>query len=151
MNDHDPVVTGGCHCGAVRYEARGAPLYVPYCHCRSCRRSTGAPVVAFVMFRAAQIRFTRGTRKVYASSPGVSRTFCETCGTPLSYEGDWGGRGIIEVYLGTLDDPEAIRPDRHVFFGERLGWFDVSDGLPRYDGSSTGVEPDRVGTQVPAK
>ena len=149
MNDHDPVVTGGCHCGAVRYEARGAPLYVPYCHCRSCRKTTGAPVVAFVMFESVRIEFTRGQRKIYASSPGVGRSFCADCGTPLSYEANWGGKAVVEVYISTLDDPEKFRPDRHVFFGDRIGWFDVSDKLPRYTGSSVGVEPDSFGSREP--
>lgn len=141
----ESVVTGGCHCGAVRYAARGEPLYVPYCHCYSCRKSTGAPVVAFVMFEARQVEFTRGERKTYFSSPGVRRGFCADCGTPLSYEADWGGKAVVEVYVGTLDEPEHVTPDRHVFFGERLEWFDVSDALPRYNESSVGVEPDSFG------
>ncbi len=145
MNEHQKRVTGGCHCGAIRYEAIGEPLYVPYCHCNSCRRTTGAPVVLFVNFEAKSVRFTKGERRIYNSSADVNRTFCGDCGTPLTYEGEWGGHSIIEFYVSTLDYPEKFKPDRHVMFGERLSWFDVVDHLPRYKGSSHNVDPDSYG------
>ncbi len=137
--------SGGCRCGAVRFQAVGQPVYVPYCHCESCRRATGAPVALYVMFEKDQVRFTRGQRSVYASSPGVGRGYCPDCGTPLTYEADWGGKTIIAVHVSALDGPETFVPDRHTFYGERLSWFDVADALPRYDGSSTDVEPDSFG------
>jgi len=145
MEEFPTKPTGGCHCGAVRYEATGAPLYVPYCHCETCRKTTGAPVVLFVMFKEDQVQFTKGVRKVYRSSPSVKRTFCGDCGTPLSYEGGWGGSEIIEIYISTLDAPEQFKPDRHVFHGEHIDWFDVADQLPRYIGSSTGAQPYQIG------
>ncbi len=145
MEGNPEKVTGGCHCGAMRYEATGAPLYVPFCHCETCRKTTGAPVVMFIMFKKEQVRFTQGERKVYRSSPAVKRTFCPDCGTPLSYEGDWGVNTIIEFYVSTLDDPEHFVPDRHVFYGELISWFDIADQLPRYNGSSTGTQPDSHG------
>jgi hypothetical protein len=145
MPNNNQPVTGGCHCGTVRYEATGAPLYVPYCHCETCRKTTGAPVVMFVMFKREQVSFTQGERKVYRSSPAVERTFCPNCGSPISYEGNWGGQTIVEFYVSTLDDPERFVPDRHVFYGERIGWFDVADRLPRFNGSSSGAQPDSHG------
>ena len=145
MVDSGDAVTGGCHCGAVRYEATGSPVYVPYCHCETCRKTTGAPVVMFVMFEKEQVHFTRGERKIYASSPGVGRGFCPNCGTPLTYEGDWGGKKIVEVHISTLDDPESFAPDRHGFYGERIAGFDVADQLPRYNASSVGAKPIRFG------
>lgn len=145
---NDGAITGGCHCGAIRYEAFGKPVYVLYCHCESCRKTTGAPVVMFVMFMKDQVRFTKGERRIYESSPGVHRTFCSNCGTPLTWEGVWGGKTIIEVYVSTLDHPDVFAPDRHVFHGERISWFDVADRLPRYSGSSTDAEPDSFGPAV---
>jgi len=94
------------------------------------------------MYKEGQVQFIRGKRKVYDSSPGVRRTFCGDCGTPLTWEGVWGGRSVIEVFISTLDDPNAFAPDRHVFHGEKIRWFDVADQLPRYRGSSTDAEPD---------
>jgi len=150
MGEKTHKATGGCRCGAVRYESTGEPVYVPYCHCESCRKATGAPVVAYAMFEEGRVRFTRGERKIYNSSPGVRRTFCANCGTPLTWEGIWGGRNIIEVHISTLDDPSAFVPDRHVFHGERIRWFETADRLPRYCGSSTGMEPDSYGPDVEA-
>ena len=110
MGDVNLPIAGGCFCGAVRYEAVGKPVYVLYCHCESCRRATGAPVVAYLMLEKEMVRFTEGKRKVFESSPGVHRTFCSICGTPLTWEGVWGGRTVIELHLGTLDRPEAFPP-----------------------------------------
>ncbi len=60
----------------VRYEAEGAPVSVIYCHCNSCRKHTGAPVVALAGFKREQVRFTHGERTIYNSSSGVDRGFC---------------------------------------------------------------------------
>ena len=60
----------------------------------------------------------------------------------------WGGKAIIEIHISTLDDPEKVRPDRHVFYEERLNWFDVFDRLPRFNGSSTDAEPDSHGPSL---
>ena len=141
-------VKGGRHCGKVRYEVSGTPVYVPYCHCESCRRTTGAPVVMYVMFEKQDVSFIHGQRKLYESSPGVKRSFCPNCGTSLTWEGVWGGKAVIEVHISTLDDPERFRPDRHTFFEERLSWFDVFDRLPRFNGSSTNAQPDSFGPSL---
>lgn len=138
-------LTGGCMCGAVRYEAVGDPIVVFYCHCESCRRHTGAPVVTFVCFERNQVRFTKGERKIYNSSPGVRRAFCGQCGTPLTWEGDYAGKSLIEFHISTLDDPNALVPETHLFHGERLAWFDVADRLPRHRASQRDGEPYRRG------
>ncbi len=149
MNSEKKTTTGGCMCGAVRYEATGEPLVVAHCHCSSCRRHTGAPVVTFVAFEAHQVRYPKGKRKIYNSSPGVGRAFCGECGTPLTWEGKsllFAGKFITEFHISTLDDPLACVPDRHWFDSERIAWFDTTDNLPRYrelDGQ--GIEPDHNG------
>lgn len=123
---------GGCYCGAVRYEALGKPDYVAYCHCDDCRKSTGAPVVTYSVYPENQVRFVNGKRKVFEPEPGIHRTFCSDCGTPLSYESEWDDQIVIGVFIGTLDDPSAFPPEKHVFDLDRISWFDVSDHLPRY-------------------
>ncbi len=128
---------GGCMCGAVRYEVSGEPFWVGYCHCESCRRHTGAPVVTFVGFKKDQVTFTKGDRQIYNSSPGVGRAFCGQCGTPLTWEGksNLPERGVIfEFYISTLDDPNAFIPTNHVWYPKKIAWFDVADDLPRYRG-----------------
>ncbi len=129
--------TGGCMCGAARYEVRGEPFWVGHCHCVSCRAHTGAPVVTFAGFKKDQVTFTEGQRQIYKSSPGVGRGFCGHCGTPLTWEGksNLPGRGeIFEFHISTLDEPEAFVPTSHFFYPERIAWFDLADDLPRYHG-----------------
>ena len=136
-------------CGAVRYEAIGTPIITGHCHCADCRRHSGAPVVTFVMFEPGQVRFTKGERKIYASSPGVGRAFCDQCGTPLTWEGEFEGRAIIEFHISTFDDPDTYVPSLHWYHDRRIAWFDVADCLPRYHGvPADGEEPYRHGPAI---
>ena len=82
----NPIIEGGCLCGAVRYQASGRVSNTMVCHCQSCRRQAGSPVVAWVTVPSASFRFTRGRPVEFHSTPSVTRTFCGTCGTPLSYQ-----------------------------------------------------------------
>jgi len=143
MNDVQYRTTGGCMCGAIRFEAAGEPIIVAHCHCTSCRRHTGAPLVTLVSFEAGQVRFTKGERKVYTSSPGVARAFCGACGTTLTWESEQRGQSLVEFHIGALDKPEALPPSLQVFHGERLSWFDTGDRLPRYEEGRHGAEPYR--------
>lgn len=68
---------------------------------------------------------------MFESSPGVRRRFCAGCGNPLSYEAD-KFPGEIHLYISTLDEPEQYSPQFHVFFSERIPWFDTVDELPRH-------------------
>ncbi len=148
MSDGGKTYTGGCMCGAVRYEVSGEPVWVGHCHCESCRRYTGAPVVTFVGFKKDQVAFTKGERQIYNSSPGVGRAFCGQCGTPLTWEGksEVPERGmILEFHISTLDDPYAFVPTNHVFYKEIISWFDVADYLPRYHGFDFSSEVYRRG------
>ncbi len=148
MEDSTTPATGGCMCGAVRYEAVGEPITVGHCHCHSCRRHTGAPVVTVVMFERDRVKFTKADRKIYYSSPGVGRGFCDQCGTPLTWEGKAWDRSIIEFHISTLDNPDAYVPDRHWFHEERIGWLEVADGLPRYRGGDRDEQPYHLGPVI---
>ena len=137
MGDNPETVTGGCMCGAVRYETRGESFGVIHCHCQSCRKHNGAPVVTLAGFKADQVKFSGDERKIYESSPGVGRAFCGRCGTPLTWESDGGDRGpIFEFHISTFDNPDALVPSAHSFYSERITWMDIADNLPRYEGSS---------------
>jgi len=129
--------TGGWMCGAVRYEAVGEPFSVIHCHCHSCRKHNGGPVVTLAGFKSEQVTFKGDERKIYESSPGVGRAFCGNCGTPLTWEGDGGDQGpIVEFHISTFDNPDALVPSAHAFYPERITWLDIADNLPRYDGFS---------------
>lgn len=129
-------LSGGCMCGAVRYEVSGEPFAVTHCHCLSCRKHNGGPVVTLAGFTKDQVEFSGHKRGVYESSPGVGRAFCSQCGTPLTWEGDGGEEfgDLIEIHLCTFDEPEALVPNGHAFYPERLSWFDIADDLPRFEG-----------------
>jgi hypothetical protein len=133
----DTNTSGGCLCGSVRYKTTGELFAINYCHCASCRKHTGAPVVTLAGYKIEHVTFTGTERKKYESSPGAHRAFCENCGTPLTWEGDGGELGpIIELHISTFDDPEQMVPTSHAFEPERLSWFDVVDDLPRFEGFS---------------
>jgi hypothetical protein len=122
----EPEHTGHCLCGAVRYRALGAPKWIANCHCASCRRATGAPMATFAGFAAERFSYTAGAPVRFASSPGVTRSFCGACGTPLTYEGArWPGE--VHVLVGTLERPEDFAPTGNAFVEERLPWLHLAD------------------------
>jgi hypothetical protein len=121
------MLTGGCHCGAVRYEASGAPNRHSICHCTDCRRSAGAPMVAWAIFALGDVRVTKGAPKVRASSEHARRHFCADCGTGLFYTNEAIFDGLIDVQSATLDAPDAIpAPDAQVQVAERIVWFQAA-------------------------
>lgn len=122
---------GGCLCGAIRYQAEGEPIVVALCHCSKCRRAAGAPAVAWAMFEQSAFRVVNGDPKLYASSPGVERGFCGVCGTPLTFAADFMP-GLVDVTVGSLDDPEALPPSMHIWESKRLRWQAIDDTLPRH-------------------
>ena len=152
MDEMSETVSGGCMCGAVRYQASGEPITVAYCHCESCRRHTGAPVVAFVAYESDRVQYTKGQRKIFESSPGVGRAFCGDCGTPLTWEGESrrvAGKSLTEFHISTLDDPHSFVPTLHWFDSERISWLDTTDELPRYrELDGPGIEPERSGPKA---
>ena len=153
MGSGPDKVTGGCMCGAVRYEAPEAHAVV-YCHCKSCRSHTGAVVAALVGYLKSEITWTGDERSIYRSSPGIMRGFCAKCGTPLTWEGyveELGG-DLIEVFISTTDDPDALVPQFHIWTDERIEWFDTVDELPRYHGwMHDGSEPFNRGPVMEGK
>ncbi len=100
--------SGGCQCGAVRYEVRSTPQGVHYCHCRMCQRAVGNVFAGLAPVRKAHLRWTDEEPSFFASSTVARRGFCARCGTPLTFaynESEW-----ICVTLGSLDHPAAFTP-----------------------------------------
>ncbi|WP_298952120.1 GFA family protein [uncultured Methylobacterium sp.] len=130
------MLTGGCACGAVRYEAHGTPWHETLCHCPTCRRVAGAPAVAWFTVRRADLRLVAGTPRVFRSSPGVARGFCGECGTPLTYARD-DLPDEIDVTTASLDDPAALPPRDQTQLAHRLPWIEAP-GLPGFAGARDG-------------
>jgi hypothetical protein len=122
--------TGGCLCGQVRYRLLAPPKWTGYCHCASCRRATGAVAVAYAGFAKEAVEITGGPTR-FASSPGVTRSFCPACGSPVAYEADrWPEE--IHILVGSMDNPDICPPANHFFASERLSWLALADNLPSH-------------------
>jgi hypothetical protein len=125
--------SGGCHCGAIRYDVDGEPQHVALCHCSDCRRSAGAPMVSWAAFTEDALTVTQGQTITFNSSGAAMRSFCGTCGTGLFYRNADMLPGIVDIQSVTLDDPEALPPDAHIQVAERLHWMDDLDSLTRFE------------------
>ena len=126
------MLTGTCLCGQLRYEAGGTPFHLTNCHCATCRRSSGAPFVAWFSVPHAAFRFVQGTPARFQSSEHGTRSFCPRCGSPLTFESS-RAPGEIDVTTCTLDDPGALPPQDHTWVRSRLRWVHLADGLPAYE------------------
>jgi hypothetical protein len=124
-------LTGSCACGAVRYRLASAPFDAGYCHCENCRRSSGAPVLAFATVPLADFVVTRGAVRVRRSSAFGERGFCADCGTQLTMHVEHQP-DTIDFTIASLDEPARVVPQFHLFFGSRIAWFDIDDGHPRH-------------------
>ncbi|WP_037307585.1 GFA family protein [Ruegeria halocynthiae] len=120
---------GHCLCGTIRYEIDPPVLPCVTCHCDSCRRQCAAPMTAYFGVRDGQWRWLGETPKTFNSSPGVERSFCPNCGTPISFRSQ-SMSDVLHLYVATLDDPEMAKPTLHVAHEEKLGWLKLDDGLP---------------------
>ena len=135
----EPVVpfSGGCACGAIRYEATASPLAMFQCHCRDCQRATGGPFAAVVLLPAEAFRLTRGVPRYHASANLAGSThvrgFCPECGSPVT-----GGQGdpptpFVGVHASSLDDPSWFHPQMDIFVSRAQPWDRMDPELPRYD------------------
>jgi hypothetical protein len=125
------TIEGGCLCGSIRYRVIGAPTNSMVCHCQTCRRAAGSPVVAWVTFPMDAFQFTRGSPSRFKSTPPVRRTFCAACGTPLTYE-HRDAPESVDITTCSLDLPNAFPPTHHSWLGHDLEWVRFGDGLPTF-------------------
>jgi hypothetical protein len=123
------VLNARCFCGQIRLVASANPFQVSWCHCKDCRRQTGAPAVVWAGFRADDLKI-EGTPKRRQSSEHVVRSFCGDCGTPLTYEHDELPREIY-VHAGLFDEADRLVPDRQAYVTSKLFWMHLEDGLDR--------------------
>lgn len=123
-----------CSCGAVRIAAEGEPLQVSWCHCKDCRRQTGAPAVVWAGFRDEQVNVA-GSPKRRRSSEHVTRAFCADCGTPMTYQDDRLA-GEIYIHAGLFDEADSLVPDSHAYVTSKLFWLHLEDGLAKFDATT---------------
>lgn len=128
------AIEGGCHCGALRYAFTSKPLGSMICHCQSCRRIAGAPVVAWITLAPGALAITKGAPANYASSPNIHRQFCAACGAHIAYTNSEDPT-YVDVSTCTLDDPNAFPPTHHSWLSHDLNWGKFGDGLPTFQKS----------------
>jgi hypothetical protein len=133
------MLTGGCLCGAVRYEAPGAPGLTAICHCRMCQRASGGPFMALLFMHTDLVRVTRGAPRVYCSSRTSNRHFCADCGSPLFFERH--ARSSTAITVGSLDEPYDFKATMHVCTESAMAWLDIRDDALRHAGKPEGMAP----------
>ncbi len=131
------TLEGGCLCGALRYRCAVAPVDTGYCHCRLCQLSTGAPALAWASVPVEHFAYTKGRPALYASSSHGRREFCNICGTQIAFR-EQTDATLVDVNVGSLDEPAAAPPRRHVWTSSRIPWFETADALPRHEGGEDG-------------
>lgn len=124
--------TGSCLCGAVKIATEGAPKWVAHCHCRSCQRAVGGAFATYAGFDRAKVSFEGAAPQKFESSPGVVRSFCGKCGSPISFESEkWSGE--IHLFAVMLDDASDLKPEVHVQVADKMPWLHLEDDLPKFD------------------
>lgn len=128
------MLTGGCFCGRIRYETDAEPYHQTSCHCSICRRTSGAPYVAWFSVPRSRLRLHGGAPVRFRSSAKATRSFCPDCGTQLTFELDGSG-DEIDVTTCSLDEPHRVPPADHSYAAGRLEWVQLADGLPQFRAS----------------
>ncbi len=136
MTDVDKITKGGCHCGAVRYEVKGPLRDVVNCHCSMCQRLHGG-FGPHTKARKVNITIAKSDGLAWYQTSNVARRgFCRECGSGLFWEPfELDATGII---AGTLDGPTGLKTMGHIFVGEKSDYYEISDALPQFEGSSDG-------------
>jgi hypothetical protein len=128
------TLDGGCTCGAVRYRMTSAPLFVHCCHCRWCQRETGASYAINAMIEADRLIVLKGVPAVVMtpsnSGKGQKITRCPTCWIALWSNYAGAGDAVRFVRVGTLDDPDRLPPDIHIFTASKQPWVVLPPGVP---------------------
>jgi hypothetical protein len=130
------VNIGGCGCGALRYEVRGEPIYVNNCHCRQCQCQTGSTSVVNAFFETDRLTLTSGdtVRSHFKAGSGGDHQVmrCANCGTAIWSHYPRVGELGLGLRVGTLDDPNAFRPDAAIFTEEAMDWVTLPEGIPHF-------------------
>jgi hypothetical protein len=137
------LFSGGCACGAIRYECTAEPLLVWKCHCHACQRATGSAFCPSVLFPTSAFTFPKGEPKYYIVKGGSGSTlyrgFCPACGSPV------GGRveewsDVRAVYAGSLDDPGGLEPLAETWTSSAQPWDYLNPTLRQYEHQPTEAE-----------
>ena len=134
MGEGDTPMDGGCTCGAVRYRMTGGPMFVHCCHCRWCQRETGAAFALNAMIEADRVVLLAGEPEVVAtpslSGGGQKIARCPECRVALWSNYAGVGDAVRFVRVGTLDRPDLLPPDIHIYTASKQTWVVIPPGAP---------------------
>lgn len=127
--------TGGCMCGAIRYECNAEPIATAYCHCRDCQRASGGGFSTVVLAPNPAVKITKGQPKAYSvkaeSGNTVTRKFCGECGSPLFSELS-ASPALMVIKAASLDDPSGLKPAMNIWTDSAQPWAYLDPNLPKF-------------------
>lgn len=127
--------SGGCACGAIRYECSVEPIVMGNCHCRDCQRSSGAGYSAAILVPNASVKLVKGEPKYHAVKAASGRTsrrgFCAECGSPL-FADNSSGSGMMAIKAGSLDDPSWFKPMADIWTSSAQPWDHMNPDLMKF-------------------
>jgi hypothetical protein len=130
----EDVMEGGCTCREVRFRLLSKPLFVHCCHCRWCQRETGASFALNAMIEADRVVILSGTPEVVMtpslSGRGQKISRCPTCKVAVWSNYSGAGDAVRFVRVGTLDMPDRLPPDIHIFTESKQPWVMLPPGVP---------------------
>ncbi|HWM29786.1 MAG TPA: GFA family protein [Woeseiaceae bacterium] len=133
--DNESIMSGGCGCGAIRYRMASKPLFVHCCHCRCCQRETGSAFALNALIEADRVSLLAGAPEAIAtpsaSGKGQKITRCPECRVALWSNYAGAGDRVHFVRVGTLDNPDLLPPDIHIFTSTKQPWVVLADGKPQ--------------------
>jgi hypothetical protein len=128
--------SGGCQCGAIRYEVKGEPAFAAICHCDDCRRSSGTAFATNVFVKADDLAVVKGQTKAFAhptaSGSTMTREFCPDCGSPL-FGHSSAGSGMRAVRVGSLDDASFVKPGVEVWTMRKLPFVHLLEDTQHFE------------------
>lgn len=135
--ENEATLEGRCTCGEVRYRMTSRPMFVNCCHCRWCQRETGSSYVINAVIESDRVVHHRGEPQIVtipsASGKGQKVARCPKCRIALwSYYAGSGER-LRYVRVGTLEEPDRLPPDAHVFTASKQPWVVLPEGMPAFE------------------
>jgi hypothetical protein len=128
---------GGCTCGAVRYRMTSKPMFVHCCHCRWCQREAGASFALNAMIEADRVVLLRGRPEAVEtpseSGKGQKITRCPDCHIALWSNYAGAGDALRFIRVGTLDEPDRLTPDVHIYTASKQPWVVLPPGAPAFE------------------
>ena len=129
--------SGGCACGAVRYECNAEPIDMFQCHCRDCQRASGGACSYVVVVPAKSFKLTQGSLRHHFTSSAAGfqhkRGFCAECGSRITGgENAEGSSPIVGINAASMDEPSWFRPQYGIFVSDAQPWDYMDPALPKF-------------------